>query len=188
MQENKLFVILLLFLQDSEDEPDVPTMSTIDIAQLQEANRSRSSTGSDDHIFNQTIRVEGRLSIDDSPARLHFVHVDSFDTSEDEESFHVAYRGSTHHTRERSQTVTSDEDADETEYIHNEVQVSWTNIPDKNTEVERDQFILYVQRHSKMIFIGIVERSLLNDDYLNKLVRFSSSFSLSHKIHFFYYF
>lgn len=111
------------------------------------------------------------MSIDDAPLRIHFTHVDSFDTSEDEESFEVVHRACTQHTRERSQTFTSDEGEDEGEHIRNEIQVSWTNIPEKNTEEEREQLILYVQQNSDMTFVGIVEQSLLTDDYLNKLVR-----------------
>ena len=54
----------------------------------------------------------------------------------------------------------------------NEVRVSWTNIPDKNNEQERDELVLYVQKNSRMMFAGTIDQSLLTDEYLKKLVRF----------------
>ena len=48
---------------------------------------------------------------------------------------------------------------------------SWNNIPEKNNELEREEFILYIQRNSGMTFAGLIKRRVLSETYLKKLVR-----------------
>jgi predicted RNA-binding protein with PUA domain len=118
-----------------------------------------------------TIKIDRKDSVDDLGSHFHWEQVDSFDTSDDEEAFQISNRGLFHTTRERSRTVTSETSSEGAEHLRNEAQVSWKNIPEKNTEHERNQSVLYVQKNSRIIFVGIIEESLLSDDYLNKLVR-----------------
>ncbi len=94
------------------------------------------------------------------------------DTSEDDESFRITQLNFSESTRSRTGTITSNPDINSSEGLRNEVQMTWVNIPDKNLEHEQDELVIYVQENSQMIFVGIFERSLLTDDYLQKLVRF----------------
>jgi hypothetical protein len=54
---------------------------------------------------------------------------------------------------------------------HHEGNGKWGDAPEKNNELECDEYILYVQRNARMTFAGIIEKKLLNEDYLQKLVR-----------------
>jgi len=82
-------------------------------------------------------------------------------------SFSNIYRG-------RQKTITSHSDLNDVEYSggeHQEGHVKWGDIPEKNDEVELDEFVLYIQRNSRMLFAGIMEKSLLSQEYLQKMVR-----------------
>ncbi len=126
---------------------------------------------SEENQLEKTIKIDRKDSVDGLGPRIHLEQVDSFDTSDDEEAFQITNRGLAVLSRERTKTITSDAGSDGPEHLRNEIQISWKNIPEKNTEHERDQLVLYVQRNSRMTFVGIIEQSLLTDDYLNKLVR-----------------
>jgi hypothetical protein len=75
----------------------------------------------------------------------------------------------------RRRTITNTSDMYDTEYKYTidpyEGSTKWGDVPEKNDENERDEFFLYVQRNSRMIFAGIIEKRLLNEEYLQKLVR-----------------
>jgi len=133
--------------------------------------RSRSSTMSNE--MEKTIefdRIDNSTELID---RIHITQVDSFENSDDEnlEEFSVIHRTLSN----RTATVTSNSpDLNLTEFHkseRNEVRVSWKNIPDRNKEHERDELVLYVQRNSRMVFAGVIEQSLLSDEYLKNLVR-----------------
>jgi hypothetical protein len=126
---------------------------------------------SEEGPLEKTIKIDRRDSTDNLGERFHLEQVDSFDTSDEEETFRISNRGLPNVSRERTRTVTSETDSDGPDYLRNEAQISWKNIPEKNTEYERDQLVLYVQRNSGMTFVGLIEQNLLTDDYLKKLVR-----------------
>jgi hypothetical protein len=114
-----------------------------------------------DHIDNAT----------DGLDRIHITQIDAYDESVDEEieEFQVIHR--TLHPR--TTTVTSNSDSNKIEFVKSDRQdlkVSWTNIPERNYEQERDELVLYVQRNSRMVFAGIMEKTLLTDEYLKALV------------------
>jgi hypothetical protein len=75
----------------------------------------------------------------------------------------------------RRRTITNAPDIYDTGHMYTTDQhdgsVKWGDVPEKNDEVERDEFLLYIQRNSRMIFAGIIEKRLLNEEYLQKLVR-----------------
>jgi hypothetical protein len=54
---------------------------------------------------------------------------------------------------------------------HHEGHIKWGDIPEKNDEIERDELVLYVQRNARMLFAGIIDKNLLTEEYLQKLVR-----------------
>jgi len=54
---------------------------------------------------------------------------------------------------------------------HPEANPKWGDTPDKNDELECDEYVLYVQRNARMTFAGIIENNLLTEEYLQKLVR-----------------
>jgi len=127
--------------------------------------KSRSSTMSDEK--EKTIEKEPKIVSNESVERIYLEAVNSFDTSDDDQdTFRIPV-----YSRERTRTVTSNSDLKELS-DRPEDQVTWTNIPDINTEHDRDELVLYIQSNSRMIFAGIIEQSLITDDYLNKLVRF----------------
>jgi hypothetical protein len=105
--------------------------------------------------------------------RIHITQIDSFENSDDEnlEEFPVIHRTLSN----RTATVTSNNPDLNLPEFHksdrHEIRVSWINIPDRNKEHERDELVLYVQRNSRMVFAGVIEQSLLSDEYLKKLVR-----------------
>lgn len=47
---------------------------------------------------------------------------------------------------------------------------AWQNIPEKNNECEREEFVLYVQRNARITFAGLIRRRVLSDAYLQDLV------------------
>lgn len=47
---------------------------------------------------------------------------------------------------------------------------AWQNIPEKNNECEREEFVLYIQRNSRLTFAGLIKRRVLSDVYLKNLV------------------
>lgn len=105
--------------------------------------------------------------------QITITQIDLVENSDDEslEQFEVIHRTSS----ERTSTVTSSSPSVNIPEFHkndrHEIRVSWTNIPDKNNEHERDELVLYVQRNSRMVFAGVIEYSVLTDEYLKKLVR-----------------
>jgi hypothetical protein len=127
--------------------------------------KSRSSTMSDEK--EKTIEKEPKIVSNESVERIYLEAVNLFDTSDDDQdTFRIPI-----YSRERTRTITSNSDLKELS-DRPEDQVTWTNIPDTNTEHDRDELVLYIQSNSRMIFAGIIEQSLITDDYLNKLVRF----------------
>ena len=83
--------------------------------------------------------------------------------------------------RTRKRTITSYSDFNDTEYSsdeHKEEYAKWGDVPEKNDEAERDEFVLYIQRNSRMLFAGIMEKSLLSEEYLQKLVRSKVNFKV----------
>ncbi len=157
-------IVLIQASTSGDEEPKT------DEQKLAEKSRSRSSTIEND--IEKTIVIERKNTLDEPFHRIHLVQVDSFDsnTSDDDQgTFHIPNRTlSFDYSRERSSTISSDIND------RSELQVSWKDIPDKNTEDERDELVLYIQHNSRMIFAGIFEQSLLTVDYLNKLVRFKN--------------
>ncbi len=122
--------------------------------------------------MEQTVKINRKSSIDELVNRIHLVQVESMDTSDDDqEIFRTFNRRLSETVRERTSTVTTNPDSLSDRL---DAQVTWKNIPDKNTEHERDQLVLYVQRNSRMMFAGILEQGLLTNDYLTKLVRFKN--------------
>lgn len=79
----------------------------------------------------------------------------------------------TNFQRTRQRTITSYSDLNDTENNNeqHEGHIKWGDTPDKNDEIECDEFVLYVQKNSRMAFVGILEKNLLSEDYLHKLVR-----------------
>jgi hypothetical protein len=73
--------------------------------------------------------------------------------------------------RSRTRTVTNGFDMNYGEGSGSEGHARWGDTPFKNVENERDEFVLYVQRNSRMMFSGIIEKNMLSDEYLQKLVR-----------------
>ncbi|CAF3925435.1 unnamed protein product [Adineta steineri] len=126
--------------------------------------RSRASTLSND--MEKTIEIEFLNSPDDLIDRIHLTEIDAFESSDDDdiENFKVIHR---------TTTVTSAPEVIKLPEIfksdRQEVKVSWSNIPDKNNENERDELVLYVQRNSRMVFAGVMEQSSLSDEYLKTL-------------------
>ncbi|CAF0777970.1 unnamed protein product [Adineta ricciae] len=79
---------------------------------------------------------------------------------------------SSHFHRPRQRTLTSYSDLNDGEYNameHQEGHASWGDVPEKNDEIERDELVLYIQRNSRMLFAGILEKDRLNEEYLRKL-------------------
>lgn len=121
--------------------------------------------------MEKTIELDQIESITGNLDRIHITHVDTFVESDEENSaeFEIIHR--TPH--QRTATVTSNPDTKKMDFIkgdHQDIKISWTNIPDHNNEPERDELVLYVQQNSRMVFAGVVEKSLLTDDYLEALV------------------
>ncbi len=134
-----------------------------------EQKQSRSSTI--DNEIEKTIKIEREDSSNETDDRIHITEIDPYSNDEDIIEYPVSRRTvSNSSSRDRSRTITSSPDIHRTD--RNEVRVSWTNIPDKNNEHERDELVLYVQKNSRMMFAGTIEQSLLTDEYLKKLVRF----------------
>lgn len=46
-------------------------------------------------------------------------------------------------------------------------------IPDENNEEQRSSFILYYQHNGRMVYAGLIDQNLVNEQYLAKLVSFS---------------
>jgi len=116
----------------------------------------------------KTLEKEPKIISDEPVDRIYLTAIDSFDTSDDDQDiFRIPI-----YSRERTRTITSDSDLNLKELSdRHDGQVTWTNIPDINIEHDRDELVLYIQSNSRMIFAGIIEQSLITDDYLNKLVR-----------------
>lgn len=166
-------MLLFCYFQDSdsgsssnvEDEPPVS-----DEVKLQRINeeRSRSSTVEEEEKrgFDKTVQEssfdEPQMKTDGLAEQIYFVPEPLYASDDEEETFRPF-------VRERSPTMTTGSEPSTKEY-KNEVQVSWKDIPDQNTEDERDHWILYVQRNSGMMFAGMVEESLITDDYIKTLV------------------
>ena len=74
----------------------------------------------------------------------------------------------------RRKTITNGSDIPDGGFTHttdqHEGPEKWGDVPEKNDEPERDEFVLYIQRNARMIFAGIVEESSLNDEFLQELV------------------
>jgi len=116
----------------------------------------------------KTLEKDPKIISDEPVDRIYLTAIDSFDTSDDDQDiFRIPI-----YSRERTRTITSDSDLNLKELSdRHDGQVTWTNIPDINIEHDRDELVLYIQSNSRMIFAGIIEQSLITDDYLNKLVR-----------------
>ncbi|CAF4088191.1 unnamed protein product [Adineta steineri] len=74
--------------------------------------------------------------------------------------------------RGRQRTLTSHSDLDDPEYNNNRNQeghAKWGDVPSQNDEIERDEYILYIQRNSRMLFAGIIEKNLITEKYLQNL-------------------
>jgi hypothetical protein len=54
--------------------------------------------------------------------------------------------------------------------IRTNIQINWTDIPEINNEQQRHDYIVYIQRNSRMIFAGIIDETRLNDEYLKEIV------------------
>ena len=126
--------------------------------------------------MEKTIRRE-RSNSPVETARIHITPIDNPASDEESEQGSPIFRCSaSDNYHKRTTTITS-----ESELFPNdrpEIRVSWTDIPDTNREQERKSFVLYVQQNSRMILAGVIDESLLNDDYLRKLVRHPSTASL----------
>ena len=121
--------------------------------------------------MEKTIELDYIGSATEGLDRIHITQIDAYDEDDVEniEEFQIIHR--TFH--QRTVTMTSNSDAKKVEFLkpdRREVKVSWTNIPERNQEQERDELVLYVQRNSRMVFAGVMEKSLLTDDYLKTLV------------------
>ncbi|CAF5025090.1 unnamed protein product, partial [Rotaria sp. Silwood1] len=139
--------------------------------------RSRSSTISND--MEKTVKIEHINNSIETVDRIHIVQVDTHDNNNNNDdddddddqagSFQVLSRRTSY---DRTTTVTSIPELNISDFHksdHHELRVNWTNIADTNTEYEQDELVLYVQQNSRMIFAGVIQQSLLNDEYLKKL-------------------
>ncbi|CAF4526958.1 unnamed protein product, partial [Rotaria sp. Silwood2] len=142
--------------------------------------RSRSSTMSNE--MEKTVKIEFINSSSETVDRIHIVEVDTYknddDSNDDDDDddhigeFQVLHRTPSTSSRDRTVTVTSASDlniADFQKSDRHELRVSWTNISDKNIEHVQDELVLYVQKNSRMMFAGVFQQSLLNDQYLKEL-------------------
>ena len=110
--------------------------------------------------------------------RIQITRVAMADSDDDDrdanDELPVFRRGLSNSHRERTGTFTNDANFNLSNLLRSDrhdAHVSWTDIPDKNNEEERDELVLYVQRNSRMLFAGLVPLHVLTDDYLKKLVR-----------------
>lgn len=71
--------------------------------------------------------------------------------------------------RQRRKTLTNDVEHAPT--VSNDSPTKAGDVPEQNDEVERDELVLYVQKNSRITFTGVIEKSLVTDEYLQKLVR-----------------
>ncbi|CAF3651610.1 unnamed protein product [Rotaria sordida] len=75
-----------------------------------------------------------------------------------------------HRTRQRTHSNPFDfNDVEHNDSDHCERHAKWDDVSEKNDETERDELVLYVQRNSRMMFAGIIEKHLLSEEYLQKL-------------------
>lgn len=79
------------------------------------------------------------------------------------------------YSQTRRRTITSDTlNEPETQTNVNDEQfdppMTWENIPETNNELEREEFILYIQRNARLTFAGLIKRRILSDTYLKELV------------------
>jgi hypothetical protein len=144
---------------------------TDDQKQEMQMTRSRSSTKSNE--MEHTIKLERINSVEET-GQIHITQINLPDSDDESLEEFPVFRGTLSDSfRDRTTTVTSHGNS----HPHppssdrHEVRISWTDIPDTNKEHERDSLVLYVQRNSRMMFAGILEQSLLSDEYLRKLVR-----------------
>ena len=139
---------------------------------------SRSSSVTDE--LEKTIKIDRINSLTDTLDRIHIVQVDSVEdidcdnNDNDIEEFRVVRRTPSNTFRHQAIPVTNTSSLNIPELLKHEyphVRSCWTNISDKNIEHERDELVLYVQNNSRVTFAGVIQQSLLNDEYLKKLVR-----------------
>ncbi|UJR22851.1 hypothetical protein I4U23_025880 [Adineta vaga] len=162
-------------LSNSEPSCDIVEQNLFEVPLTDEQKienlRSRSSTLSND--MEKTIEIDYMNNTTETIDRIHITQIDSFENSDDDniEDFQIIHR----RPHPRTATVTSNSDAKKVDFLksdRHEMLVSWTNIPDRNNEQERDELVLYVQRNSRMAFAGVMEQKLLTDEYLKTLWNF----------------
>ena len=110
--------------------------------------------------------------------RIQIRRVPLIDSDVDDEDFPVVRRGLSGSYRQRTDTFTNKADFNLSNLLRSDrhdAHVSWTDIPDKNNEQEREELVLYLQRNSRMVFGGLIPLHVLTDEYLKKLVRFGLS-------------
>ncbi|CAF1269692.1 unnamed protein product [Rotaria sordida] len=134
---------------------------------------SRASTMSND--LEKTIKIEYMNSLSETVDRIHIIQVDTHENDDDDDDdigeFQIIDPTISDSFHDRT-TIISNPDFNIPEFLksdRHELRVSWANISDKNIEHERDELVLYVQKNSRMMFVGVIQQSLLNDEYLKNL-------------------
>jgi hypothetical protein len=144
----------------------------------------RSRTGTMNTGFEESIKAEQDSF--DSKDRLDYAIVKTIDYDDDddldscgdccpENAIFIPRQSiltSFHRTRRR--TITNYPDGNDAEFNSSndnpDGNAKWGDVSETNDEMERDELVLYIQQNSRMIFIGIIEKHLLSEEYLQKLV------------------
>lgn len=138
-----------------------------------ESQRSRRSTYSE---LDERIETLTR-STTNSPIVFRPVH-SQYETDDDDEDEDDDDKPFEH----RTTTLNGDEDP--LISLPAELRLSWKNIPEKNIEEERKEYVLYVQRNSRSIFAGILDPTMIKNDLLNNLVKQNENSSISNSFFF----